>query len=109
MNYAFPTLGAAIAIAGSDKLAGYGGYDKMFRHLGWSRTARQAVSSVETAGGLLMVAPGTRRLGGLLVTAVSAALLASEMRHGDIRLALPRAVVMAAGLAALLVPKQAAG
>ena len=103
MSYAFPALGAAIAIAGSDKIAGYG-YDGMFRHLGWSRRAVQAASSAETLGGMMMVAPATRRLGGLLVTAVSATLLASEMRHGDAKLAIPRAAVMLAGLAALLVP-----
>ena len=106
MSYAFPTLGAAIAIAGADKLAGYGGYDKMFRHLGWSRQAVQAASTAETAGGVMMAVPGTRRLGGLLVTVVSATLLASELKHRDTKLALPRAIVMLAGLAALFAPKR---
>ncbi len=104
MSYTFPTLGVAVAIAGSDKLAGYGGYTRMFRHLGWSRRAMQAAAATETAGGLLMVAPATRRYGGLLVAGVSAVLLVSELRHHDPKLAAPRGLVLLAGLAALFAP-----
>jgi hypothetical protein len=106
MNLSFPTIGAAIAIAGADKLAGDRGYTKMFRHLGWTRSDAQAIASAEIIGGLMMTAPPTRRMGGMLVAGVSATLLLSEIRHGDTKLALPRGLVLLAGLAALLAPKR---
>ena len=88
MAHSFPIIGAAIAIAGSDKLAGYS-YNRMFRHLDWSPAAAQAAAYAETAG-------------------VSAALLLSEMNHRDTKLALPRALVLLSGLAALFVPARPA-
>ena len=78
----------------------------MFRHLGWSRFDAQAVASVETVGGVMMAAPPTRRLGGLLVAGVSATLLLSEIRHGDDKLAIARGLVLLAGIAALIAPKR---
>jgi hypothetical protein len=51
-----------------------------------------------------MMVPQTRRLGGLMVTAASAALLLSETRHREAKLALPRALMLAAGVMALLAP-----
>jgi hypothetical protein len=104
MGMAYPAIGAAIALAGGDKLAGLRGYDRMFRNLGWTREAVQAEAAAETAGGLLMMVPQTRRLGGLMVTAASAALLLSETRHREAKLALPRALMLAAGVMALLAP-----
>ncbi len=95
-------FGGAIAVAGGDKLIGNRGYAAMFRHLGWSDQAMQAAALAETAGGVLMIPGSTRRLGGALVTGVSTAVMVSELRHGDARLALPRAFVLAAGLLALL-------
>ena len=106
MNLAFPALGAAIAVAGADKLTGDRRYSQMFRHLGWSRFDAQAVASVETVGGVMMAAPPTRRLGGLLVAGVSATLLLSEIRHGDDKLAIARGLVLLAGIAALIAPKR---
>ena len=106
MSYVFPIAGAAVALAGGDKLAGQRGYDRMFRHLGWSRTAVLVAASAEAAGGLLMIAPGTRRLGGAVVAGVSALLLGSEVRHGDPKLAVPRGMVLLAGLLALLTPER---
>jgi hypothetical protein len=104
MSYLYPALGAAVAVAGGDKLAGNRGYRGMFRHLGWSQRDMQAVAAAEVAGGLLMGPRATRRLGGAVLSATSAALLVSELRHGDERLAVARGVVLLAGLAALFAP-----
>lgn len=94
----FPALGAAFAVAGADKLIGNRGYSRMFRHLGWGSGAKRAVAVAEMAGGALLAAPSTRRLGGAVLAATSAAVLTSEVRHGDGGLALPRALLLVAAL-----------
>lgn len=104
MSYLYPALGAAIATAGGDKIAGNRGYRRMFRHLGLSKDEMKAAAIAEILGGLLMAPRTTRRLGGALVTATSATLLAQELRHGDEKLAMARGVVLLAGLAALCAP-----
>ena len=104
MSYLFPALGAAVALAGFDKLAGERGYRRMFGHLDWSPDQARAAAVAECAGGLLMMPRATRRLGGAAVAAASLALLASEIRHRDPKLAVPRGLVLAAALAAVLVP-----
>jgi hypothetical protein len=76
----------------------------MFRHLGLSRDEMKAAALAELAGGLLMTTRATRRLGGALVTATSATLLISELRHGDENLAVARGLVLLTGLAALFAP-----
>ena len=100
----FPVLGSAIAVAGADKLSGNKGYAGMFRHLGWSDEQMRAAALAETAGGMLMVPRSTRRIGGAIVTAVSVAVLISELGHGDIKLASSRGLVLFAALAAVLTP-----
>ncbi len=107
MKHLFPILGAAIALAGADKLFGDRGYDGMFRHLGWTRDEMQAIAAAETAGGLLMAARPTRRLGGALVAGASAAVLTSELRHSDGGLAASRGLVLLAAVLALLAPGRA--
>jgi hypothetical protein len=102
MSYLFPALGAAIALAGGDKVAGTSAYDDMFQHLGWSRDGMRAAAVAEMAGGLLMVPHSTRRVGGALVAATSAAVLASEINHGDTKLALPRGLILLVALAAVV-------
>jgi hypothetical protein len=92
MSYLYPALGAAIATAGADKLADDRGYRRMFRHLGFSRDEMRAAALAEIAGGLLMGPRSTRRIGGALVGATSAAMLVSELRHGDENLALARGI-----------------
>ncbi len=104
MRDLFPTLGAAIALAGVDKLVGRCGYARMFGHLGWSDGQMKAVAVAETAGGLLMLPPATRRFGGVVVAAASLAVLSSELRHGDPKLAGPRALVPLAGVVAAVAP-----
>ena len=103
----YPVAGAAIALAGTDKLVGNRGYSGLFRHLGWSRREMEAAASAEVVGGLLMVPRATRRLGGALVAAVSGAILYSELSEGDTKLAASRGLVLLAGLAALLAPGDA--
>ena len=105
MNVLLGLAGGAIAVAGGDKLGRDRRYVRMFRHLGWSDEVMQVAAVAETAGGALMVPDSTRRIGGALVAAVSAAVLVSEVRHGDAKLAIPRGLVLLAGLAALLAPR----
>lgn len=104
MSTLYPALGAAIAVAGGDKLAGEDSYRRMFRGLGWSRADMQLLAAVEVVGGALMVPRFTRRLGGALVAAASATVLGSELQQSDAKLAAPRALVLLAGLAALVAP-----
>ncbi len=104
MSYLFPALGAAVAIAGGDKLAGNRSYRTMFRHLGWSRDDMRAAALAEIAGGLLMAPRATRRVGGAILSAASATVMLSELRHGDEKLAAARGLVLLAGLAALFAP-----
>ncbi len=101
-SYLFPLLGAAFAVAGADKIIGNRGYASMFRHLGWSRGGMRTVAAAEMAGGALLAAGSTRRLGGAILAATSATVLASEMRHGDGELALPRSMLLVAALAAIV-------
>ena len=93
-SYFFAALGAAIALAGGDKLIGMRGYKDMFRGLGWSDSNMRAAAAAEVAGGLLMMPQATRALGGAVVAATSATVLATEVSHGDTKLALPRSLVM---------------
>lgn len=108
MRYLMPALGAAIALAGGDKLAGNRGYARLFRHLGWSDDTRRLVAGMEVVGGVLMMPAATRRVGGVLVASASAVMLASEVQHGDARLAAPRGLVLLAGLAALFAARRPA-
>ena len=73
----------------------------MFRHLGWSRAGMKAVAAAELAGGALLAMRSTRTLGGAILAATSAAVLSSEVRHGDGSLALPRGLLLAAAVAAM--------
>ena len=102
----FPIAGAAVAVAGADKLVGNRDYAGMFRHLGWSESEMQAAAIAEVTGGVLMVPRATRRIGGAVVALVSALVLTSELRRGDSKLAASRGLVLLAGLSALLAPGQ---
>lgn len=100
----FPILGASIALAGLDKLVGQRGYRQLFGHLDWSEDGMRAVALAELAGGLLMMPAATRRFGGAVVAAASSAVLASELGHRDVRLAVPRSLVLLVALAAVAAP-----
>ncbi len=101
MSMLFPAVGASVALAGSDKLAGDRAYMKLFQHLGWSRGDMQVAAGAEVLGGLMMTMRPTRRLGGALVAAASACVLYSEIRHGDSKLATSRGLVLLAALSAM--------
>jgi uncharacterized membrane protein YphA (DoxX/SURF4 family) len=111
MSNLFPALGAAVALAGGDKLAGMRGYDGMFDHLGWSREDMRLAAIAELAGGILMMPRFTRPLGGALVATASAAVLTSELMNGETKLAMPRGLVLFGALcavaASVLLPKTA--
>ncbi len=100
----YPVAGAAIALAGADKLVGNRDYATLFAHLDWSEQEMQAAATAEVAGGLLMMPRGTRRVGGAIVAAISAFVLASEMNRGNSKLAASRAAVLGVGLLALFAP-----
>jgi hypothetical protein len=102
----FPALGAAIAVAGADKLSGDKRYRRLFRHLGLSRDQMQTAAIAEIAGGLLMAPRATRRLGCAIVTTTSVVMLSRELQAGDNDLALARGLVLLAGLAALIAPSK---
>jgi hypothetical protein len=104
MNALMALVGGAIAVAGGDKLAGQRGYERMFHHLGWSESGMRNAALAETIGGTLMVPAATRRFGGALVAGVSMAVIATEIQNREPKLALPRALVLVAGLWALLAP-----
>ena len=106
MALLFPAIGVAVAVAGGDKLAGNKDYSTMFRILGWSEFDMKAAATAEVAGGLMMALPRTRRLGGALLAAASAAVLMSEINGNQPKLAAPRAALLLAGLAALLSPRR---
>ena len=105
MALLFPAVGMAVAVAGGDKLAGNKDYIDMFRHLGWSKVDMQAAAAAEVASGVLMALPATRRLGGVILAATSAAVLMSEVNGNQPQLAVPRAALLLAGLAAILAPR----
>jgi hypothetical protein len=100
MPTVFSAIGLAVGLAGIDKLVGQRGYERMFGDLDWTPGEMRAAAAAEVAGGLMMVSPETRALGGVLVAAASAAVLASELRRRDAKLAGPRALVLLAGIAA---------
>jgi hypothetical protein len=64
----------------------------------------QAVGAAELTGSLMLTHERTRHVGGAVLAAASAAVLSSEMRHRDDALALPRLALLAASVAAVLVP-----
>ena len=105
MTAFFPVAGAAVAVAGTDKLIGNRNYAGMFDHLGWSQDEMRAAAAAEVIGGALMVPRSTRRIGGAIVAAVSFMVLAAEIRRGDTKLAASRALVLTTGLAALFSSK----
>jgi hypothetical protein len=97
----FPLLGLGFALAGADKILGAQGYRRLFRHLGLSEDAMALVGAGEFAGGVLVASLAGRRLGGLILTMASTAVLTAELRKGEDQLALPRtALLIASALAA---------
>lgn len=104
MSLFYPIVGAAVTVAGSDKLIGNKAYDRMFREIGWSDFDMRAAAAAEVAGGVLMLAPRTRRLGGFILAVASGAVLASELKANEPQLAARRAAVLLAALAAMIAP-----
>ncbi len=97
-----PLLGLGFAIAGADKLLAIGGYPRLFRNWGWSPEAMRGIGAGEFIGGVLVACPPAHRLGALLLTLASSAVLTAELRRGETERALPRATLLfAAALAAL--------
>lgn len=104
----FPLLGLGFAVAGADKVLGLRGYRRLFNHLGLSEQAMGLIGAGEFAGGVLVASLAGRRLGGLLLTMASTAVLTAELRKGDDQLALPRSVLLAASVLAAMTPNAAA-
>ncbi len=100
----FSLIGLGFVVAGADKLLALRGYANLFRQWGWSKQAMQAVGAAELTGGLLLADERTRHVAGVVLAAASAAVLSAEVRHRDDALALPRLALLAASIAAVLVP-----
>jgi hypothetical protein len=100
----YPVAGASIALAGVDKVFGDRAYERMFKHLGWSKADMRKLGGAEVLGGLLMVLRPTRRLGSAIVLAASTAVLAAEIQHGDVKLAVSRGSVLLTALAGIMLP-----
>lgn len=95
-------VGASFAVAGADKMIGQRGYVEAFHHLGWSERAMRLAGTAEAIGGVLAAIPATRAAGSVLLVGASAAVLQSEIRRGDWRLAVPRLGMLCAALTPLL-------
>ena len=102
----YPIIGAAVALAGGDKLSGNKDYASMFRGLGWSKFDMQAAAAAEMAAGALMLPESTRRIGGAILAVTSAAVLMGEVNGNAPKLAVPRAMLLLAGIAALVAPRR---
>jgi hypothetical protein len=100
----FPLLGLGFALAGADKILGSQGYQRLFRHLEMSNDAMALIGAGEFAGGVLVSSLAGRRLGGLILTIASTAVLTSELRKGADDLALPRGLLLLAAMAAAATP-----
>ena len=98
----FALLGLGFAAAGVNKLIGVPGYDKLAKHWGWSRQNMRTLGAVEFTGGLLVATPVTRRLGGAVLSATSAYVMAVELQHRDEQLSLARGGLLLAAMTALL-------
>ena len=97
-----PLVGFGMAAAGLSKLAGEGGYQRLYRHWGWTREQMRLSGMAELAGGLLMASRRTRRLGGAVMVGSSAVMLSTELRHHDDGMAAARGLVLLTSLIALL-------
>lgn len=102
-------LGLGFIGAGAGKLGNQHGYHRLFRRWGWSTREMRLVGAAEIVGGLLVATPPTRKLGGTILTAVSATVLAAELRHGDGELGGARAMLLLAALGSFLPYRQAWG
>jgi hypothetical protein len=104
LGLATSLLGLGFAVAGFDKLVGVTPYRNLARHWGWSDGDMRALGAAELAGGALVAWHPTRRLGGALLAAASAAALVEELQHRDNELALPRFGLFTAAMLATIGP-----
>ncbi|HEY5300755.1 MAG TPA: hypothetical protein VIJ55_08775 [Acetobacteraceae bacterium] len=100
-SFWFPLLGLGFAVAGADKILGGHGYEAMFERWGWSPEVMRVVGWTEFAGGALVATRSQRRRGGMLLTAVSTAVLTKELNREDLDMATPRLALLLASVAAL--------
>jgi uncharacterized membrane protein YphA (DoxX/SURF4 family) len=100
----FPLLGLGFAVAGADKLLGVSGYKRLFSQLGLSEQTRGVIGAGELAGGVLLASGAGRKLGGLMLTMASTAMLTAEKRAGEDQLAVPRSLLLLASMMAVFAP-----
>jgi hypothetical protein len=101
----FPLVGLGFAVAGADKLLGQAGYRRLFRQWGWSDDSMRLIGAAEFAGGVLVSSTIARRLGGLLLTTASTAVLTAELERRQDDLAVPRLALLFAAAIASLPPR----
>jgi uncharacterized membrane protein len=100
----FRLVGIGFLVAGFDKVVGLKPYRRLARHWAWREQDMRTLGAAEMAGGVLLAMPATRRLGGAVLTAASAAALVAEAQHGDTALALPRLGLLGTALLATVAP-----
>ncbi len=80
----------------------------MFRRWGISPRAMRRIGVVETAGALMVANDKTRLLGAAGLSAISAMMLAVEMRNREVELVLPRLALTGLALVTALGARNAA-
>ncbi len=98
----YSLVAVGFAAAGVSKLVGVKAQRDLFSSWGWSEEAMRAVGGLELAGAAMVASRVTRRVGGLTLAATSAVVLATEGRHHDDALLVPRAGLLLAALTAVL-------
>lgn len=89
-------LEVSFALSGLLKLLGL--ESRLFRRWGLSSRAMRRIGLMETAGAMLVANERTRPIGATGLAAISALMLAAELRNREAELVLPRLVIT--GLAA---------
>ena len=80
---------------------------RLFRRWGISPRAMRRIGLVEAAGAVLVAKPETRTIGAAGLAAISALLLAVELRHRETELVLPRLALTGLALTTALAARNA--
>jgi VanZ family protein len=94
----FRLASLGFALAGFSKVMALPQQRRLFRSWGWPEDTMLIIGGLELGGALLMSSRRTRHIGAATVTAVSVAVLAAELEHGQTRLAPGRYAMIAAAL-----------
>lgn len=96
-----PALIAGFGVMGAMKVTGDPWEKQLYRRFGYNDDVRVAAGIVEATGALMLASPRNRRLGALLLAAISVPTLAAELNTGQTKLVAPRATLLALVLGVL--------